>query len=162
MEVVRSFTELFLFGEARGDERMFEFFGHQGLLPLFCHLVCMWTARVGGAWMCWRGLKGCAPQADHSPYLLSYSPTLLYHRSSLPPKPSHTTKARDPHRPAVQAAVLQAVTLLLYNTRREEALHYLLSQNWLNDLLATFDEGTLLAVEEVCVENYKRSSSEWV
>lgn len=65
------------------------------------------------------------------------------------PIANHNHKARD-HRPLVQAAVLQAISLLLTNLRREEALHFLLSQNWLNDLLAAFDEGALLlAVEEV-------------
>jgi hypothetical protein len=45
----------------------------------------------------------------------------------------------------VQTTVLGAIGLLLYNTRRDEALHYLLSQNYLNDLLASLDAAALAA-----------------
>lgn len=58
----------------------------------------------------------------------------------IPPTNTNTNnkpKAREP-RPAVQSAILASLTLLLYNAKRDEALHYLLSQNWLNDLLAAF------------------------
>jgi hypothetical protein len=121
VEAVRSFTELLLYGEARGDERMFEFFGHHNLLLLFCHMVRGWM----DGWM-W--------------------PAPLSSSSLLPliPFQPFQTQAREP-RLAVQTAVLGSIGLLLYNVKREEALHYLLS----HDLLASFDAATLQSVEEV-------------
>ncbi len=131
VEAVRSFTELLLYGEGRGDERMFQFFGHHNLLSLLCHMV----------WGDGRALPiiNCHHHHHRPPHLLPSNPL--------------THQAHEP-RPAVQTAVLGSIGLLLYNVKREEALHYLLSQNWLNDLLASFDAATLQSVEEVSVLMY--------
>lgn len=39
IEIVRGVAELLLYGEARGDEKMFECFGHQNTLHIFLTLV---------------------------------------------------------------------------------------------------------------------------
>lgn len=132
VEAVRSFTELLLYGESRGDERMFEFFGHRNLLLLFCHMVSGFGVMMDAALDMYveRGTTA-APHRTH-----------LIQLTNQPHTP--TKKAREP-RPAVQTTVLGALGLLLYNTRRDEALHYLLSQNYLNDLLASLDAAALAA-----------------
>lgn len=39
IEIVRGVAELLLYGEARGDEKMFECFGHHNTLHIFLTLV---------------------------------------------------------------------------------------------------------------------------
>jgi len=46
----------------------------------------------------------------------------------------HSCQAREP-RPLVACQAIQSLSLLLFNTKQDDMLHYLLSQNMINDLL---------------------------